>query len=120
MPPKWPALARSIRQRDHHHCRRCGHHAAGGPVDHIIPRRLLVGDEVALEANLALLCNAPCHTPFKTMVLEPKLYQGDVLAFDQFLAILAQSGPVPSAALKGRAYERLTHWITHPADKGAF
>jgi hypothetical protein len=45
------------------------------------------------------------------MVLEPKLYAGDVLAFNQFLKVLAQTGPVPSGLLRANAYARLTNWI---------
>lgn len=110
LPKGWPKLARAIRVRDAHHCRHCGHPAPGGPVDHLVPRKLLVADEVACPENLALLCLVSCH-PWKTMRLEPKLYKGDVLAFNLFLSVVAGSGPVPSAAFKARAYKRLTKQV---------
>lgn len=110
MPRTWPGLARAIRKRDKV-CRRCGHEAPGGPVDHLIPRKLLVGSEIAARANLALLCPG-CHA-YKTMMLEPRFYRGDIQALAEFLKVVARTGPVPSSSLKGRAYERLAEALAN-------
>ena len=108
MPKGWLGLAARIRVRDGQTCRWCGAVSVfSGAVDHVIPRRLLVGRETATPANLALLCSKQgCHA-HKTQVIEPALYCGDILAFDHFLSVLAISGPIPSPSLRARAYKRL-------------
>lgn len=105
MPKGWRGVCARIRKRDKGRCRRCGDPTLSGHTDHLVPRKLLVVAELALQSNLATLCFG-CHS-FKTMVLEPRLYRGDVLAFDSFLAVVGKTGPVPSPHLKARAYKRL-------------
>lgn len=106
MPPKWRALSAWVKKRDGGRCRRCGHVSFIGAADHLIPRRLLKGRETAFRDNLAWLCADYCHG-VKSQVVEPALYRGDVQTFENFLAMVATGGPIPSRALLARAYARL-------------
>jgi hypothetical protein len=106
MPKNWQTIRAEIRTRDKATCRRCGALLVIGAVDHLIPRRLLRGREVSFRDNLAWLCATRCHG-IKTAMIEPDLYRGDVLGFENFLALVATSGPVPSRSLLARAYTRL-------------
>ena len=113
MPRDWRLRCEVVRQRDHGRCRRCAREAFSslGAVDHVLPRRLLIGRENGVLANLALLCRDKCHA-WKTSMLEPRLYRGDVLAFQMFLNVIEQSGPIPSKSLLARDYSRLRR-LTH-------
>lgn len=71
----------------------------------MIPRRLLIGDQVADPTNLATMCPG-CHAR-KTMDLEPMLYRGDITAFMRFLTTMAATGPVPDPEFRAGAWERL-------------
>lgn len=97
-PRGWPKLCVAIRLRDGFTCRRCGYRVAlGAPaVDHIIPRRL-GGDND--PQNLGCLC-AECHA-WKSQVLEPALYRGDVLAFNRFLRQIGDPRPTPEMVAAG-------------------
>ena len=101
-PKGWNALCVAIRIRDEFTCRRCGRSGlmANRATDHIIPRRI-GGDND--PANLATLCQR-CHA-WKSHVLEPALYRGDVLAFRRFLRQIGEPGP--SAEVVGAAFGRL-------------
>ena len=104
----WRLLCRRIRERDRSICRHCGHEDAGGQTDHLLPRRLFANrrdPERDAEENLAWLCGF-CHG-IKTSLVEPALYRADYLTFYRFLSRAAQSGPVPSPEVVGRALERL-------------
>ena len=77
-------------------------------MDHLLPRRLFANrrdPERDAEENLAWLCGF-CHGT-KTALVEPALYRADYLTFYRFLSRVAQSGPVPSSEVVGRALERL-------------
>jgi len=106
MPKGWRALSAWVKHRDGGRCRRCGFLSFIGAADHLIPRRLLKGRETAFRDNLAWLCAAYCHG-VKSGVVEPALYRGDVQRFEEFLAMVAKGGPIPSRALLARAYGRL-------------
>jgi HNH endonuclease len=110
---RWSARRAAVLARDSG-CRRCGTprwEEEAWPIDHLIPRRLfpLTGDDAHAVTNLALLC-ASCHA-FKTHVVEPAFYQGDVQTFRRFLEVVGQSGPIPSEADLARAYTVLTDLI---------
>ena len=105
----WLVLCRTIRRRDHHTCRYCGHHpltGAAGAVDHLLPRRLFPRGKGDFPENLALLCAESCHA-VKTHVIEPALYRADYLTFSRWLDVLRNTGPVPRADQIGAALERL-------------
>lgn len=102
----WRRRAQAIRERDGFLCRRCGHPALNGPVNHCPPRRLLSARDAARPEVLALL-DAECHG-WVTMVLEPKVYAGDIQALRRFLAVLAKTGPIPSPAVLARAFQKAT------------
>lgn len=83
----WQRLARAIRQRDEHTCRRCRAVRCAGerafPVDHIYPRRAFARVEDAdAPVNLVTVCHA-CHTR-KTFGAEAAWLTGDVLAFERY------------------------------------
>jgi hypothetical protein len=108
MPPNWTKRCLLTLKRDQYLCRRCGTVTCitTKAVDHIIPRRLfLTGVAASTPRNCAVLCTH-CHG-WKTSVLEPALYRGDVLAFRTFLSLLEQTGPVPKAEIIGDALGRL-------------
>lgn len=78
----WAALARSIRERDGHRCRRCGKTATENgqalSVDHITPWRTFTDEAEANQpSNLASLCRS-CHSK-KTNAAERLWIRGDVL-----------------------------------------
>lgn len=106
--PGWRLLCRKIQARDGSICRHCGHEDRGGQTDHLLPRRLFASrrdPDRDDPANLAFLCGF-CHG-IKTSLVEPALYRADYLTFHRFLSRVAQSGPVPSTEVVGRALERL-------------
>jgi HNH endonuclease len=101
----WRLVCAAIVARDVA-CRRCGQVEAASRfhVDHLIPRRLCASPEDADRPdNLAALCGG-CHS-IKTQQIEPALYRGDVLAFEQFLRVIGRPHP-PNDLIAG-AYARL-------------
>lgn len=94
---QWLKLAREIRNRDGHQCRRCGTTEADNKqrlsVDHVRPWRSFKDKADANHPdNLVALCRS-CHT-FKTVTVERAWLRGDVLAWRQWV----QSLHLPSAA----------------------
>jgi HNH endonuclease len=110
MPATWKKICREVRERDKA-CRRCGVTGAGARYDinHIIPRRIADPLWANDSINLALLCDH-CHA-MVTHYYEPRLYEGDVLAYDVFLRTLARTGPVPLEAMRAFAYGQVTEAI---------
>lgn len=106
--PKWNALAQAIRERDGHRCRRCGWEAKGpdGSVDHVVPRRLCAGSTQANRRRNLCLLDTFCHS-IKTHTIEKALFAGDPHPFYEFLTVIGQSGPTPSAAMVGAALTRV-------------
>lgn len=106
LPRNWKALCREVIARDKI-CRLCGipPSTVGFDVNHIIPRR--VADPVWVNdlANLALLCD-PCHSGV-THYHEPRLYQGNVLAWNELLRKLGFTGPVPTHEMLAFAYAKI-------------
>lgn len=94
----WARLARQIRERDGHACRRCGKAWTMGErtfhVDHLIPWRWFEDKTRANDqGNLFTLCHS-CHG-HKTGYIERRFLRGDVLSLEQFAASLS----MPSAVL---------------------
>lgn len=114
MPKDWKARCRKVRLRDKSSCRRCGgtpwtwvpeaeNLGHPGATDHIIPRRIASRRACHAMNNLALLC-LECHA-YKTQVVEPALFRGDVQTFERFLAVIGD--PIPSPSTISRAYRRI-------------
>lgn len=93
----WAALARSIRERDGHRCRRCGKTAADNrqalSVDHVIPWRTFSDhSEANRPENLVALCRS-CHS--KKQHAEFAWLKGDVLDMWRYQVAVAQPWTKP-------------------------
>lgn len=88
---QWKALARSIRERDKHTCRRCRRvhqsNERAYPVDHVVPWRVFEDKAQANDpSNLATLCHS-CHT-WKTTTVEAAYFRGDLLGLQNYRKII--------------------------------
>lgn len=94
--PGWRQLAKTIRIRDGHSCRRCGQSDPSGRtlhVDHIIPfRAFATAEEANQPNNLASLCGH-CHA-IKTNGVEMAFKRGDFVALKGYVRSLGLTGPV--------------------------
>jgi len=90
--PLWKRIAEQIRALDNYRCRRCGRTQAENgkrrlEVDHIVPWREFEDKTLANQPeNLASLC-VKCHR-YKTAVVEPAYFRGDMLAMDEYKRVV--------------------------------